>query len=172
MQRSFPIPIPVGLAGFRPLVPPRLNPAGDLGVINLPQHPFHQVPQKIFRSPAVPIRPKNVMLSSAIGVLPDFGCLLVISTYRSSRWPPISPFDLHHFRGLYQRQAVAHSSSSLRTAHDGAWRGAWEAIRDVQSIQAFCRRLRPKGKPHYLTRGLKAHISHLSSAAPAKRSNH
>ena len=73
------------------------------------------------------------------------------------------PAEFQAYNG--ERQAVARFFKLLRTAHDGAWRGAWEAIRDVQSIQAFAEGLRPKGKPHYLTRGLKTHISHLSGRA-------
>ena len=50
----------------------------------------------------------------------------------------------------------------LRTAHNGAWIGAWNAIRDGSSIPEFARGLRPKGKPHYLTRNEAAHIAGLS----------
>ena len=60
-----------------------------------------------------------------------------------------------------EAQGVATFFRALRTWHDGAWKGAWEAIRDASSFEDFARGLRPEGRPHYLTRNIRAHVRGL-----------
>ncbi len=71
-----------------------------------------------------------------------------------------------HFQAYpNEKVAIQHFFKLLKGAHDGGWERAYIAIRDATSFEAYASGLRPKGKPHYLTRNQKAHTHHLKGRA-------